>query len=179
MKTTLNFRNMITMLSIVFSLSVSAQNKYQPNTSNDYRNAVGIRAGVTSGLTYKHKFNRGNAFEAIVSAWPYDIGFTALYEKHMPLGAPGLNLYMGAGGHANVGDPYTVAYYRYDGNRRYLDVYRTGGYGIGVDGIIGVEYKIKPIPLSISTDLKPFMEANDHGNIFMSLDPSIGIKFTF
>lgn len=180
MKTESNIRKMVILLSTVFSLSLTAQEAPKPSiNSYDYKNAIGIRVGETSGFTYKHMFSKGNAFEGIVSAYPYVLGFTALYEKHLQTGAPGLMWYFGAGGHGNIGGPSTRVYYGYNGDRRYTYIYRTGAFAAGVDGIIGVEYKIKPIPLSLSADLKPFTEFNDYGNIYMSIDPSIGVKFTF
>lgn len=171
---------MVILLSILFSLSLTAQEEPKPSIGkSDYKNAIGIRIGETSGFTYKHFFNNGNAFEGIVSAWPYTVGLTGLYEKHLQAGAPGLLWYYGAGGHINLGGPTSRVYYGYNGDRRYTYVYRTGGFGLGVDGIIGIEYKFRPIPLGLSADLKPFIEVNDYSNVYMSLDPSIGVKFTF
>jgi hypothetical protein len=46
----------------------------------DYKNALGIRAGGTSGITYKHFLNTGNAVDGLLGIWQYAIGFTGLYE---------------------------------------------------------------------------------------------------
>src|SRR5438105_2680843 len=63
----------------------------------NYRNAIGIRMGGSSGLTIKHKFLSGNAFEGIVGFWPNALGLTGLYEMYVPTGATGLNWYFGGG----------------------------------------------------------------------------------
>jgi hypothetical protein len=48
-----------------------------------------------------------------------------------------------------------------------------------MDGIIGIEYKIAPIPLAVSLDMKPFFEMNTNGRAYLSLDPGIGVKVAF
>ncbi|HRG59279.1 MAG TPA: hypothetical protein PK323_10000 [Bacteroidia bacterium] len=173
------FKIALLMLGLILSAKVKAQNELNPkvNTFN-YKNAIGIRAGVTSGLTFKHKFNGGNAFEGIVSLWPYSLGVTALYEKIATTGTEGLNLYYGIGGHLNTGNYYgRKVYYRtYD---NYVYVADRANYAIGIDGIIGIEYKFKPIPFAISADLKPFIETSPYRYTHISLDPGLGIKFTF
>ncbi|TND08322.1 MAG: hypothetical protein FD123_2353 [Bacteroidetes bacterium] len=147
--------------------------------SSDYKTAVGIRAGGTSGLTFKRFTGSGNAFEVIAGAWSYGFSVTGLYERHANAGAPGLNWYYGGGAHvaAETGWVYYRNYY-YD--RRYDYFYRAGNdFGIGVDGIIGLEYKIKPIPFAVSLDLKPFVEVNTAGGAYLGFDPGLGIKVAF
>lgn len=181
MKTTAKLKTITTLLALFLSVGLKAQDGNRGIGSYDYKNAIGFRFGGTSGLTIKHQFGGGNAFEGIISAWPYQLGLTGLYEKHLPSGARGLNFYFGAGGHLNFGGPSRVVYYRYYDDRgvRYAYAYRNGGYAFGIDGIGGLEYKIKPIPLAISADLKPTIEMNDYGSVYMFLDPSIGVKLAF
>lgn len=161
--------------------SVFSQLKFddRPVTKRpDYKNAIGIRAGETSGITYKHFFNNYNAVEAILGIWPNALGFTALYEKHAPTGLSGLKVYYGAGAHI-VGE--TVNYY--NDRDYYIEGYRyrydRNGFGAGIDGILGIDYKIPAIPFSISLDVKPLIELNGGGNIFTAIDPGIGIKVAF
>jgi hypothetical protein len=141
----------------------------------DYKNAIGIRAGGTSGITYKHFFNSYDAFEGIFGLWPNAFGITGLYERHAPTGAPGLKFYYGGGGHiTGETDHY---YYRYRDD--YVYRYGRNGLGIGIDGILGIEYKIPVIPFAISFDLKPYIEVSNYGNIFTAIDPALGIKVAF
>lgn len=179
MKTKVYNLKTVALLILLFSLRATAQQEIKPSLGSDYKNAIGLRIGETSGLTFKHKFSSGNAFEGILSAYPYTLGITGLYEKHFSTKVSGLQLYAGMGGHLNIGGPVRRAYYYYGDGRYYRYVYRSGGYGIGIDGIGGIEYKFNKIPLGLSADLKPFMEWNDYGYIYYSIDPSIGIKLTF
>ena len=149
------------------------------NAGSTYSNAVGLRAGETSGLTLKHFFSSGNAVEAIIGVWPYACGITGLYEKYVPVkNANGFNFYFGGGGHLNVGMSRSYYVYRAD-NRYYTYRYNYPGLGLGLDGIAGLEYKIPAVPIAFSLDLKPFIEFSNWGMPFTALDPGFGIKFTF
>jgi hypothetical protein len=144
-----------------------------------YSNAIGLRAGETSGITFKHFFNASdNAVEAIVGFWPYDLKLTALYEHYVSTNTKGLRWYYGGGGHVVAGYGRT-GYYPYSDVRFYSYRYSYPGFGIGIDGIIGAEYKIPKIPFAVSLDVKPFIEINNTPDIFMAFDPGFGIKYTF
>lgn len=159
----------------------SAQQSFSRSAeSSTYKTAIGLRAGQTSGLTIKHFVGSANALEFIVGVWPYGFSATGLFERHASAGAEGLNWYYGGGGHVAVHSGRLYYYdYRY-GNRRYDYYYRSGSdLGLGVDGVIGLEYKIKPIPFAVSLDLKPFIEVNTAGAAFIGLDPGLGIKVAF
>lgn len=155
------------------------QDPFQPARSTGaYKYAVGLRAGETSGLTFKRYFTDAHAAELIVGVWPNAIGITGLYEHNVPWKAlAGFNWYYGAGAHINVATSpmYRVYYYK----ERYY-AYRSAypGIGIGIDGVFGAEYKVPGIPVAISLDLKPFFEVNS-GAFFSSIDPGLGIKVTF
>lgn len=152
---------------LALGMSVGAQAQL------DYGTAIGLRAGETSGLTVKGSMG-SNAFEGIIGIWNYGFTVTGLYEWITPTQAAGLNWYYGVGGHIAVNSGY---HYWYDSRRdRY---YRNGGMGLGIDGIVGIEYRIPRAPIAFSLDLKPYIEFNTAGPIFGSLDPGLGIKVVF
>lgn len=177
METKKSLKKALVALALTLGLSMLSQNLKPSTNSFDYKTAIGVRAGETSGLTVKQKFNTSNAFEGIISVWPYTIGLTGLYEKHFSLNPSGLNWYAGLGGHINLGGARYRSYYVY--RRDYVYVRRSSDIALGIDGILGLEYKFKPIPMAISTDVKPFVETSTHGYTYFTLDPSIGIKITF
>lgn len=144
---------------------------------SNYRTAIGLRAGETSGLTFKRFLGNNSAFEGIISTWPYALGVTALYEKHeQAFDLEGMKWYYGGGGHAIFETARSYYWYRGD---RYFYYHDRGGLGLGIDGIVGLEYKIKPIPFAVSLDIKPFAEVLTDGGLYMSLDPGLGIKVAF
>ena len=147
----------------------------------DYKTAIGLRAGETSGLTVKRFIGQSNAIEGILGTWGYGLSVTALFEKHVPaFNTSGFNWYYGAGGHASFENSYYGRYYYYRRNVLYVEnYYANGGFGLGIDGIVGLEYKLNNAPIAFSADLKPFFEINTRGGAWASLDPSLGVKVTF
>ncbi|MCB9195828.1 MAG: hypothetical protein H6598_06365 [Flavobacteriales bacterium] len=145
------------------------------NTPN-YKTAIGVRGGETSGLTIKHFMNSHTALEGIVGVWNRGFSGTLLIERHQQaFNVDGLRWYYGFGGHATVvGNRYVW----YNNGRRYA-VYGDERIGLGIDGIAGIEYKIPKAPFALSFDLKPYVEVVSNGNVWMSLDPGLGIKVTF
>lgn len=160
------------MLFLAAGLLLAGQTKAQYNT------AIGLRAGESSGITIKHFINNGAALDFLVSFFPNDLGVFCLYEKHQQIGnAAGLNFYYGAGGHLAF-NTYRSVYY-HDRYGRYWWYHNREGFGLGIDGIVGLEYKIPSIPLAFSLDLKPYIEFNTDRNVYFSPDPGIGIKVAF
>ncbi|MDA3779225.1 MAG: hypothetical protein PF487_03180 [Bacteroidales bacterium] len=135
-------RFLLTIVNIFFlSLSLFAQ----PGNKN-LSKEIGIRGGVFNGLTFKHFIDKENALEGIVTSRWEGIGFTGLYEKHKTaFETENLFWYYGGGAHLGFwnGDNSD----RFDENRYYTL--------IGIDGIIGIEYYIKEVPINIGIDWKP------------------------
>lgn len=167
----------VTALLSLTAPEMTAQTTDDPFTeaSGDYRTAIGIRAGGTSGLTFKHFVSSNRALEAIVWAGDNHFSLTGLYEAYVgAFGVEGLNWYYGGGAHLkyqsididwiDFDDDF------YDGEDRFA---------LGVDGIVGIEYKIPPIPIAISLDLKPNLEVWTTGDVDIDLDPGLGVKVAF
>lgn len=145
-------------------------------TGTTYKTAIGIRGGETSGLTFKQFINQSNAIKGILGGWRNGFSATLLFEHYeTAFNTPGLNWYYGAGGHVSASS--SRAYFYRDNDRFYR--YTNGAVGLGVDGIVGLEYAIPKIPFAISLDVKPYAEVVTNGNIWLSIDPGLGIKVTF
>jgi hypothetical protein len=131
-------KSLLILVIIVFlGINVSGQ---------DYRTALGLRAGLPYGLTVKHFLSKKNALEGILaSSWS---GFvvTGLYEnEHWTGQYPGLNWFWGLGAHAGFWDA--------GANPNVDDTY--SGSIIGADFILGLEYTFDDFPLNLSLDLLP------------------------
>lgn len=144
-------------------------------TFGQYKVAIGLRGGETSGLTIKGFTGNSVALEGIIGVWYHGYSATLLFEKHTPLKADGLNLYYGGGLHAAF---LSGKYYWYKHGRRHYYTY-DDGVGIGVDGVLGLEYKLKNAPVAFSLDIKPYISFNTRYNYsWVGLDPGLGIKVT-
>lgn len=160
---------------------VEERSNIKPSVNNgSYRTAIGLRLGQTSGLTLKRYTGDRTAIEGIIGVWPNALSLTALFERYTYAGMEGLRWYYGAGGHvAFQTNTVKATYVTYDGRYYYYSYRAREDMGVGIDGLIGIEYKIPPIPFAISLDVKPFVEVSTSGYLYMFLDPGIGIKFTF
>lgn len=150
--------------------------KPAPAMGSSYNTAIGLRGGETSGLTIKHFIGGSTAIEGIIGLWHHGINITLLFEKHASaFGVDGLNWYYGGGGHIAI---QTNSHYYGYGHRRH-DRYEKGNIGLGIDGIVGLEFKIPAVPIALSLDIKPYIEVISNGKIWGSLDPGLGIKVAF
>lgn len=141
-------------------------------TGHSYTTAVGVRGIGTSGLTIKHFKNSNTAYKGIIGFYPNAFSATILVEKYTPaFDVRGLRWYYGIGGHVATQSDVI--------RREGLYRRESTGFGIGVDGIFGIEYKIDEVPIAVSMDFKPFLEVVDNGDAFITLDPGVGVKVTF
>ncbi len=153
-----------------------ANNPYKSLTTQSYKynTAIGIRGIGTSGLTIKHFTRANKAVEGIIGFYPDAFSVTVLLENYVnAFDQAGLNWYYGFGGHIATQSDW-VYYENYRGYRR-----TDGDFGIGVDGIFGIEYKINEVPIAVSLDVKPFLEVTTRGDAYLALDPGLGVKFAF
>ena len=90
--------------------------------------------------------NEKHALEGIAYFWNRGTRITGLYEIHGNIeNAGGLKWYIGPGAHVGF----------------YNNKYYGGGTNIGLDGVIGLDYKIKSAPINLSIDWQPSFEFGD------------------
>ncbi len=151
----------VALLSMTSLMEVSAQS---------YEHGLGIRGGATSGITYKQFLSDQDAMEFIAGFQGNGIRITGLYERHIPaFEVEGLYWYYGIGGHVGLYDNGYDPPYRDDD-------FNTGT-ALGVDGIGGLEYCFSEIPITLSADIKPFIEFTDP-DIYL-WDSGLSVRYTF
>lgn len=114
--------------------------------SQDYSTGIGLRGGLSQGLTVKHFLSEKTAAEGLLQTRWGGFSVTALYEIHSQnvFDVDRLNFYYGAGGHVGL----------WEGNSSWGTV-GTQYIIIGIDGVLGLEYNLEAIPLNFSIDWKP------------------------
>jgi len=169
----------ITVLLVV--LSTASWSQSLSINSPSYRTAIGLRGGDLGGFTIKHFKSSDRAIEAIIGMGfrdPRLFSLTVLAERHtQAFDISGMRWYYGGGGHLALVGSRSGYIRRPWFKERYY--YESGAFGLGIDGVVGLEYKIPPIPFAISLDIKPYIEVFSAGGVFWSLDPALGIKLTF
>jgi len=135
---------------------------------SEYRTAIGAKFWP-GGLTIKHFIKDNAALEGVAYFWGHGFRFTGLYEFHGDINsAPGLKWYVGPGAHFGV---YNDGYWR---NDHYYD---DGAASFGIDGVLGLEYKINQAPIALSLDINPYFEFLHHP--YADVWGGLGVKFTF
>lgn len=110
-------------------------------------NAVGLRLGLGSGVTFQHYTNNRNAFEAIAYQRFGAANLTLLAEAHEQMfDVRGLRYFYGAGAHMWLFNRNSVLQ---------DNVLRENSYAFGVDAIVGIAYYLRSFPLQFSVDWKP------------------------
>lgn len=111
----------------------------RPATAQKYDTALGVRLGGNNyGLTLQQRLASRLTLEGIAGLGQREYSGTVLAEYHFGILGPSLNYYFGAGGHLGHSKD-------------------TGGFS-GLDGLVGVEYKVAFLPIALSFDFKPSLE---------------------
>ena len=141
------------LLLVVFLLSIDT-------IAQEFQHEIGLRGGVSSGISYKYINQEGKALEALLTFRKGGMQMTALVEKFRPMAIGNQEnffIYTGIGMHAgftlrNRYKIYDHPYdYYYEWDYRFLPV-------VGMDAIIGIEYRFYDLPISMSLDAKPYIE---------------------
>lgn len=114
--------------------------------SQDYMNSIGLRGGLSTGVSFKHFISTTDAVEGILTSRWSGVNVTGLFERHTgAFDVDALYFYYGGGAHIGFWDGDTNPWFD-DGNNYTV---------LGIDGIIGLEYVFSEIPFNISLDYKP------------------------
>lgn len=139
----------------------------QQNNGPDYKTALGVKV-YPGAITVKH-FIGANAVEGLGYISSDGFRLTGLYEIHNNLGnVPGLKWYVGGGAHLGIwSDSWKNKYPT-----------RADGLAIGVDGVLGVDYKIQGAPLNLSFDWQPSFNIIGY-NYFEGGWGGLAVRYTF
>ncbi|UAY51193.1 hypothetical protein [Ferruginibacter albus] len=133
------------------------------NLSSDYTTALGLKF-YPGAITIKHFIKDDAAIEGLGYFRDYGFRITGLYEWHQDIkDVQGLKWYVGGGAHVGF---YGTKY--------------GGGSSLGVDGVLGLDYKIQGAPINLSVDWQPSFEfGSNYGNGFYGGWGGIAIRYTF
>lgn len=161
------FVSIILVISTCFATVIYAQKRKittHSSNSTEYETALGIKFGWFAGgaISAKHFINNNDAIEGLLSFWNRGFRLTGLYEFYWALpNTDGLRIYAGPGAHLGV---YNSKYY---GGHAYL----------GIDGVLGLDYKIRNAPINLSLDFQPSFELG-YDDSFYGWG-GLGIRYTF
>lgn len=141
--------------------------------SGPYNTGIGLRGGFLYGVTVKHFIKSNSVLDFIAGTRWQGFSFTALYEFQKETGlTSGLDWYFGFGAHVGF---YENRYYFADKSVFTGD--RTTA--VGVDGIIGLEYKIGSAPITLGIDFKPFFDFTSGRAFADNIDAGLTARYVF
>ncbi|MBV9986924.1 MAG: hypothetical protein JO301_04560 [Chitinophagaceae bacterium] len=154
---------MKTLYCCFFCLLLAAGVSGQSIKGYTYKTALGVKVLDGAGITLKSFMNSNTAIEGVGFFWRQGFRITGLYEIHGNIsGAPGLKWYVGPGAH--------IGFYNKD--------YFSGSTTAGVDGVLGLDFKVNGAPINFSIDWQPSFEfASNRG--FISGWGGIAVRYTF
>ena len=127
------------LLSLLFAASLNvvlAQNSTANST--EYKTAIGVKVWAGAGVSIKTFIKENNAIELVGYFDRFGTRITGLYEFHGNLSTEGsLKWYVGPGAHVSIYKNSTA---------------------VGIDGVVGIDYKFSNIPLNLALDWQPAFE---------------------
>ncbi len=135
--------------------------------TSPYKKAIGIKLNP-GAISYRSFYTRNKAVEGMGFISIDGFQLTILNEKYTPFAnAENLTWYIGYGGHFNLWSE------RYKLN----NPSKSAGVAVGVDGMLGLDYKLKNTPINLSVDIQPAF--NFVGATYFDLGwGGIGIRYT-
>ncbi len=142
------------LLIVIWILLLASSMSGQP-----YEHSLGIRAGYSSGITYKGFLrHQMAAIEADILYNSHGFNITGLYEYHLePLHDRRWLIYFGGGA--------------FGGNWE-------GEFSTGLSAVSGIEFNVRDLPLNFSLDWKPMMNVYKLFEIDL-LDFGVSIRYHF
>ena len=139
--------------------------------SQDYKNALGVRGGWPSGVTFKTFIAPDRALEGILSGYRGGFEITGLYELHQQaFDVPYLKLYYGPGMHIGLFSDNVLL-------PSYYHTRRGRGFLLGLDAVLGIEYTFTEVPFVVGFDLKPALDLSPQP--FLYLTSGLSVRWYF
>ncbi len=133
-----------------------------------YDKSVGLRLGSSSGVTFKKFVHAEEAVELLLSGRNDGLQVTGLYQFHKPTDwniSDRIYLNYGVGGHFGYEkrnqfsvfiDPFNIP--PPNSFNTEIGIRNRHQFAMGIDAIIGLEYRWLSVPMTIGLDLKPYFD---------------------
>jgi hypothetical protein len=157
----------ITTISFLLITYLANSQATTEQYTSPYKKAIGFKLNP-GAISYRSFYTRNKAVEGIGFISLDGFQLTILNEKFTPFAnAENLTWYMGYGGHFNLWSE------RYKLN----NPSKSAGVAVGIDGMLGLDYKLKNTPINLSVDIQPAF--NFVGASYFDLGwGGIGIRYT-
>ncbi len=156
---------MKTYLAIAVLLLITGVVSAQQSTS--YNRAIGIKFPAGVAITYKQFLTDKNNAEGEAMFWSNGFRAVGLYEFNFDIeGIEGLHWYVGPGAH--------IGFW----NKNYQQKKNINSAGFGIDGVLGLDYKLADYPVNVSLDWQPAIDIVGSSGLTPAYG-GLGIRYTF
>lgn len=151
----------ILLQTMFFILTIRA------SSQTSYKQAAGIKFPGGLSFTYKKFITDKNSLEAQLTTWNKGLRVSGLYEFnfHSFSTISGLAWFAGPGAH--------VGFWKDKFEKSY-----NSKVDIGIDGIIGLDYKFNQLPVNVSVDWQPSVTLAGNAG-FTPVYGGIAVRYTF
>jgi len=159
-------KTIIAVFTMLCCLQLQAQS-VEVTPGSSYKQALGIKFPLGVSVTYKKFVTNNNSFEGVATFWKKGFRAAGFYEFNFYSfeDVPNLSWFVGPGVHAGA---WREKYSKIFDNK--LD--------IGIDGIIGFDYKFDNVPINVSVDWQPAVTVVGSAGFTPSYG-GIGVRYTF
>ncbi len=135
-----------------------------------YDNSIGLRGGYSAGIFYRYYMNSANSIRVLLSTRDEGLQVTLLREYYQAL-PNNFSFVYGFGGHLGYTGWNDYSNGNRDNQQRAV---------VGVDGLVGLDYNFREVPLSIGIEAKPFIDfGGEHDFYAMPLDFALTFRVNF
>jgi len=156
----------IAVIAFFCCVQIHAQSvDIQQGTS--YKQALGLKFPLGFSVTYKKFVTNNNNIEGQLTYWKKGFRIAGLYEFNFFTfpSVPNLSWFVGPGAH--------VGFWK----DQYQKTYNSKA-DLGIDGIIGLDYKFENIPINVSVDWQPAVTLVGTAGVTPSFG-GLAIRYTF
>lgn len=151
--------------------------------SQDFEGQLGVRLGPTSGITGKLIKNQKTAIEGTLGFRKGGVQLYVLLESYKMLNRKTKQnwfMYFGGGAHVGYINGYNKIRRWSNTQGYYWEEEHTTGPVIGLDGVVGFEYNIPTIPITLFFEFKPLVELQSFNKVRANFyDTGFGIVYRF
>ena len=159
------------MKKLVLFLALLGACVFGVQAQSSYDSAIGLRFGYPVSVSYRTMLNESNALEFTAGTRGFAgyrwISATGAYQIHQSLGeTEGLSWYYGGG----------AGVFIYSFNNDFVGD-DSAGLSIGLQGYLGLEYKLANAPINFTLDWVPTFFLGGFGSGFGAGYGSLGVRY--
>ena len=148
-----------------------------------YDKSAGLRLGSSSGVTFKKFVHEEEAIELLLSGRNDGLQLTGIYQFHKPMEwnfTDRVYMNYGVGGHFGYERKRQLLLFVNPFDQNELINRNRHQFTMGIDAVVGLEYRWLTVPMTIGFDLKPYFDFTGMRSTKLKFwDSALSLKYIF